>query len=419
MSTVALSSSSVILNDTTPKNNENNENHDNNDNNDNNDNPVTNPESTNEDLSKEEKSPEKSVPLTTGNLVPRFMRNESASALSIDFSPNNEFIAVGLANSVIKIYQASTGALVSSLGYPKVNEEGYNIPCTSISFRNVDDSGKRAKNVLIAGYANGATIHWHVTSGQALQMNIEKNNQVNSVFYNKHGSLYCTAGSDCHVRVYDAATTKNLYDLYAGKDGVTSGHSNKIFSVKFHPKDSNLLLSGGWDNTIQIWDCRVKYSIRSIYGPHICGDSLDISNDGNTIISGSYSKENPLQMWDFNTCKLREEIVWATTTKRRSMLYAAHFSHAIKPNYFYAGGSNINEARVYSIETNKCLGSAYGFENPVYCMAMSSDEKILTLGDGNNHFYYYSINPSALEEEKEEIREATEAENIAHYFNKH
>ncbi|ORX48624.1 WD40 repeat-like protein [Piromyces finnis] len=361
---------------------------------------------------------ESNVPLTTGNLIPRFIRNEPASALAIAFSQNDEFIAVALANSVIKVYESSTGALVSSLGYPKTNNEGYSVPCTSLSFRNVDGSGKRAKNVLIAGYASGATIHWHVTSGQALQMNIERNNQIHCVSYNKHGRMYCTAGSDFHVRVYDATTTNLLYDMFAGKDGYTSGHSNKIFSVKFHSKDPNILLSGGWDNTIQIWDCRLKYSIRSIYGPHICGDSLDINNEGDCIISGSYSKETPLQFWDFKTCKLREEIIWASSFKRRSLLYSAHFSHADNPNYFYAGGSNINEARVYSIETNKCLGSAYGFEKPVYCLAMSKNEKILALGDGDNHFYYYSIDPSLLEEEKEELRKVNEADTLSHYFDK-
>jgi len=34
------------------------------------------------------------------------------------------------------------------------------------------------------------------------------------------------------------------------------GHSNRIFCVKFHPNDPNVLLSGGWDTTIQIWDTR-------------------------------------------------------------------------------------------------------------------------------------------------------------------
>jgi len=338
--------------------------------------------------------------------------------LAVDFSQNDEYVALGLANGVIKVYQAQTGVLVSSLVYPNATNETYNIPCTSLSFRNVVNSDKKAKNVLIAGYANGATIHCHATSGQALQMNIEMNNQVNSVQYNKHGSLYCTAGSDFHVRVYDAATTKLLYDMFDGKDGITSGHSNKIFSVKFHPKDNNLLMTGGWDNTIQIWDCRVNYSIRSIYGPHICGDALDINDEGDCIMSGSYSKETPLQFWDFKTCKLREEVVWSSSIKRRSMLYSAHFSHADHPNYFYAGGSNINEARVYSLETKKCLGSAYGFDKPIYSLAMSKNEKILCLGDGGNHFYYYSIDPSELEEEKEEIKAANEAESISHYFDK-
>lgn len=43
--------------------------------------------------------------------------------------------------------------------------------------------------------------------------------------------------------------------------------------------------AGGWDNTVQVWDVRVGYAVRSIYGPHICGDSLDL--DGNTIVTGT------------------------------------------------------------------------------------------------------------------------------------
>lgn len=44
-------------------------------------------------------------------------------------------------------------------------------------------------------------------------------------------------------------------------------------------------MEGGWDNTVQVWDIRVGYAVRSIYGPHICGDALDM--DGNTIVTGS------------------------------------------------------------------------------------------------------------------------------------
>jgi hypothetical protein len=56
----------------------------------------------------------------------------------------------------------------------------------------------------------------------------------------------------------------------------TPGHSNRVFSCKFMPSDQNMILTGGWDNTVQFWDIRVGAAVRSLYGPHICGDSLDI-----------------------------------------------------------------------------------------------------------------------------------------------
>lgn len=33
---------------------------------------------------------------------------------------------------------------------------------------------------------------------------------------------------------------------------VTAGHSNRVFSLKFNHKDENVVISGGWDNTIQV-----------------------------------------------------------------------------------------------------------------------------------------------------------------------
>ena len=45
-----------------------------------------------------------------------------------------------------------------------------------------------------------------------------------------------------------------------------------------------VLVSGGWDKTLQIWDLRVHRSVRSIYGPYVCGDSIDIQ--GNNILVG-------------------------------------------------------------------------------------------------------------------------------------
>lgn len=81
-----------------------------------------------------------------------------------------------------------------------------------------------------------------------------------------------------------------------------------MFAVKFDKIDENLLCSGGWDKTVQIWDLRMGGPVRSFLGPSICGDSLDLF-DG-FVLTGSYRQENPLEVWDLGTAKLITAIDW-------------------------------------------------------------------------------------------------------------
>jgi len=74
--------------------------------------------------------------------------------------------------------------------------------------------------------------------------------------------------------------------------------------------NSNMLASGGWDNTVQIYDIRKKGPVGSIYGPHICGDAIDYYNDGFTLLTGSYRQDNVLELWDMRTLKKVRDIDW-------------------------------------------------------------------------------------------------------------
>ena len=40
------------------------------------------------------------------------------------------------------------------------------------------------------------------------------------------------------------------------------GHESRVFALKYHPTDTNILVSAGWDDTVQFWDKRVENSIR-------------------------------------------------------------------------------------------------------------------------------------------------------------
>ena len=88
------------------------------------------------------------------------------------------------------------------------------------------------------------------------------------------------------------------------------GHSNRIFCVRFDSTNSNIIASGGWDNTVQIYDIRKKGPIASIYGPHVCGDAIDFKSDGYTMLTGSYRQDNVLELWDLRTFKKSRDIGW-------------------------------------------------------------------------------------------------------------
>ncbi len=76
----------------------------------------------------------------------------------------------------------------------------------------------------------------------------------------------------------------------------STGHSNRIFSVKCLHDDVNLFLSGGWDNNLLLWDIREKKSVGTILGPKISSDTIDYK-DG-LVLTGSYRVKDQLQLWD-------------------------------------------------------------------------------------------------------------------------
>ena len=179
------------------------------------------------------------------------------------------------------------------------------------------------------------------------------------------------------MRVYDEATKTLTSELRSGSGygaNATSGHSNRIFSCKWVPGDDNVLLSGGWDNTVQVWDLRAGRSVRSLFGPHLCGDALDVDGNGN-ILTGSWRPTAPLELWDMGTGELIEAVDWSSSVLQSQpcLLYAAQFSALGGGSRFIAaGGSGANEARVFDRHADNALvGTVAGLARGVFTVSFA------------------------------------------------
>ncbi|KAG8233855.1 hypothetical protein J437_LFUL006878 [Ladona fulva] len=74
------------------------------------------------------------------------------------------------------------------------------------------------------------------------------------------------------------------------RDTIT-GHSSRVFSIQFHPLNENEFISGGWDNLILFWDKRTQKAVGSIFGPHICGESIDVDTNGQENYCGKWATD--------------------------------------------------------------------------------------------------------------------------------
>lgn len=281
--------------------------------------------------------------------------------MCVRFSPDGNFVAVGQADGLIKIFSPDTGQCLYSLCDDDVAM--CHLPVTSIRFRPWGEDDKPDhKNIILAAYASGAIKLWHFTSGRCLHTSTEQRSALCAV-YNPTGSRFLTCGSDPQINLYDVDSGSRIRIMEPSDSrDVMNGHRTRVFALQYHPRDPHLFVSGGWDDTVQFWDERQKHAIRKLYGPHICGDALDIDPVHNHLLTGSWRKDNVLQIWDFNTGEKIKDV--PTDASHNSQLYCAQW---VGKDHILCGGSEHHMARVIDRGTLNTVGQLVDLPSGVYC----------------------------------------------------
>lgn len=173
------------------------------------------------------------------------------------------------------------------------------------------------------------------------------------------------------------------------------GHANRVFSVKFHPSDPNILLSSGWDRTIQIYDMRAGAIVDSIFGPEVSGDSLDVHED--LILAGSNRNKDVLQLFSMSKRALIQTIDWEASSKKdleTGFVYGAKFSKP-DPHLIFAGGAGRNELKVFENNvdgsgTMRILASINEFDSACLSLDTSKNGESFAFGLQNGRIFVVS-----------------------------
>lgn len=73
------------------------------------------------------------------------------------------------------------------------------------------------------------------------------------------------------------------------------------------------------DNCVHVWDIGKATTIRTVFGPHICGDAVDVM--GKTILTGSWRDDSQVRHMDGQylkiSCCTLYRLWWEDTLPRR------------------------------------------------------------------------------------------------------
>ena len=306
------------------------------------------------------------------------------------FSPDSQWLAVGCGDGSIRVFN-SAGKLRWQYSPPMLEP----LPITCLRFRPPAAAAfSSLQNVVVAASADGTCAHYHLSPSATAASSLipaVPGNQLFACVYAPSALHFATAGRDATIRIYDSATsalTSTLLPLSAASAS-SSGHSNRIYSLRFHPSplQPSLLFSAGWDNTVLVWDTRAGRSSRTLYGPHVCGDALDLrGSEGAELLTGSWRQSGCLQVWDWAAGKVREQVEYNPGSEaggggRAEMLYAAGYSK--DGTMMAAGGCGSNDAKLRRMGDGAAAAGEWeeriSLKGGVYTTAFSPDGKKLAV----------------------------------------
>ena len=227
------------------------------------------------------------------------LQGHTKAVMSISFSPDGQRLVSASSDWTVKVWDLAGGQELQPFTAPIA-------PVACLAF--CPDNKQR----LAAGTWNGAVHIWNGLDSKAALSIKAHAKEVLSVAFNANGTRVASAGQDGKIKVWDAASGKEL-------PVNIKGHAGAATSVAFS-RDGRQIASAGHDKAVRLWDAQTGAEV-----------ALDVKNDGTEITSVAFSVDGQRLAWaDHNGAmkvwNIRDKIAVFAKTEHSSGITSVAFS---------------------------------------------------------------------------------------------
>lgn len=211
---------------------------------------------------------------------------------SLDFSRDGRFLVSGSGDKSARIWDVEKGTCVFNLQIEDFihNEHGpIDAGITSVA---LSPDGK----LVAAGSLDTMVRVWNVSTGQQVERLKGHKDSVYSVAFSPDGKCLVSGSLDRTLRIWDLTGTKReVESLPPGKEAqknlgtcqsTLNGHKDYVLSVAISP-DGQWVVSGSKDRSIQFWHISTGQAQLMLQGHKNSVISIDLARSGGYLASGS------------------------------------------------------------------------------------------------------------------------------------
>ncbi len=240
--------------------------------------------------------------IASGRLL-RTFKGHSDSVLSVVFSRRGERLLSTSYDGTARLWNAATGELLGTL-------EGHNWWVWSAAF-------SPDETELVTASQDGTAVVWPLEEALRQKSASAESHQAPRTFRQHQGAVYAvavspqgrqvaTGGYDKRILLWKAGDVQplSLEKLLVQKSDQSvaftelSGHTAAVHALAFSP-DGRRLVSGAFDNALNVWDVETGQLIKSLRGHAGQVRSCRFSPDGKKVLSGGH--DGQVKVWNVDT----------------------------------------------------------------------------------------------------------------------